>query len=254
VDARVLSITSYTLEDRDFLTTLGPTEKVGVPSNLSTSYSHLILQERAMKIALAAIIVVLSINLAAQQQSPATSQAAAADLNSIVADVQRAALSANGHIGGLRIEKWKTDGTQRQQMQQVAESLQRNITNAIPGLISDLQADPGSVAKAFKLYHNINVVYEFLNSLAEAAGAFGRKEEYDPLASDAAALDNARQNLSVYVERKATTLDAQLKPHPPSNPQTTSTNQQPKKIIVDNDAPSKKTKKTVKKTSPTDPQ
>src|SRR5205807_6278851 len=138
-------------------------------------------------------------------------QQAAADLNAIVADIQKVALSTNGNLGKLRIDKWKTDSSQKQQMQSVAESLQRNISNAIPGLISDAQADPTSVAKAFKLYHNMNVVYEFLSSLAEATGAFGKKEEYEPLANDAATLDNVRQNLSAYVERTATTLDAQLK-------------------------------------------
>jgi len=208
-----------------------------------------------MKTVLAAVIVLsLSIGLAAQSPasqsqapSPATTQPVAADLSAMIADIQRVALSANGDLGKLRIEKWKTDGAQKQQMQQVTESLQRNINNAIPGLISDLQADPTSVAKAFKLYHNMNVVYEFLSSLAEATGAFGRKEEYEPLASDAANLDKVRQSLSAYVERTATTLDTQVKRSTTALSQQNAASQQPKKIIVDDDTPAKKTKKTAKK-------
>ncbi len=208
-----------------------------------------------MKTVLAAVIVLsLSIGLAAQSPasqsqapSPATTQPVAADLSAMIADIQRVALSANGDLGKLRIEKWKTDGAQKQQMQQVTESLQRNINNAIPGLISDLQADPTSVAKAFKLYHNMNVVYEFLSSLAEATGAFGRKEEYEPLASDAANLDKVRQSLSAYVERTATTLDTQVKRSATAPSQQNAASQQPKKIIVDDDTPAKKTKKTAKK-------
>ncbi len=208
-----------------------------------------------MKTVLAAAIVLsLSIGLAAQSPasqsqtpSPAPTQPVAADLSAMIADIQRVALSANGDLGKLRIEKWKTDGAQKQQMQQVTESLQRNINNAIPGLISDLQADPTSVAKAFKLYHNMNVVYEFLSSLAEATGAFGRKEEYEPLASDAASLDKVRQSLSAYVERTATTLDTQVKRSATAPSQQNAASQQPKKIIVDDDTPAKKTKKTAKK-------
>ncbi|HEV2989228.1 MAG TPA: hypothetical protein VG759_12360 [Candidatus Angelobacter sp.] len=200
----------------------------------------------------AMIVFFLCAGLAAQAPAsqPAAAQPASPELNAIVADVQRVAHSSMDDLGKLHIEKWKTDSAQKQQMQQVTESLQRNIYNAIPGLISDLQADPNSVSKAFKLYHNMNVVYEFMSSLAEATGAFGKKEEYEPLAGDAASLDKLRQNLSSYVEKSATTLDAQVKrtAAPSATPQTTAS-QQPKKIIVDDDTPPKK-KKTVKKSNP----
>lgn len=184
----------------------------------------------------------------ASQPSAASQPPASPELNAIITEVEKVALSSNGDLGKLRIEKWKTDNAQKQQMQQVTESLQRNINNAIPGLISDLQADPNSVSKAFKLYHNMNVVYEFMSSLAEATGAFGKKEEYEQLASDASALDKVRQDLSGLVEKEATTLDAQVKRAAAAPAQqTTTAQQQPKKIIVDDSTPTKKTKKTTKK-------
>src|SRR5258708_39779718 len=125
------------------------------------------------------------------------------DLNAILLQVQQATSSASVNIGRLRIEKWKTDSQQKQQMQQVADSLQKNIANAVPGLINDVQSSRGGVLASFKLYHNVNVVYEFLSSMAEAAGAYGKKEEYQPLEGDAAALATARQNLSIYREQAA---------------------------------------------------
>src|SRR5215510_14864801 len=201
-----------------------------------------------MKVPLA-VIVLFSLGLAAQTRPasyPATptqaAQTVGPNLNSILADIQHAALSANSDLGKLRIEKWKADNAQKQQMQQVADSLQRNINAAIPGLISDVQASPGSVSRAFKLYHNLNVVYEFLNSLADAAGAFGKKEEYDPLAADAMALDHARQNLSNYIEQTATNLETQLKKPQPA-PANTQSAQSPKKVVIDDSAAPKKKKK-----------
>src|SRR6185312_12639181 len=133
--------------------------------------------------------------------------------------------------GKLRIEKWKTDSQQKQQMQQVADSLQKNITNAVPGLISDVQTSRGGVLASFKLYHNLNVVYEFLSSMAEAAGAYGKKEEYQPLEGDATALDTVRQNLSTYIEQASGTLVPG------------------KKVVVidENDTPPKKRPKSTKK-------
>ena len=168
----------------------------------------------------AAIILICSLAMSAASQAQRASAAPPAetpsagqripvmpDLNAVLADLQRATMSADGNIARLHIDKWKADSSQKQQMQQVANSLRRNITTAVPGLINDVQASKGGVAATFKLYHNINVVYEFLNSLTEAAGAFGKKDEYEPLANDASALDNARQNLSTYIEQAASGLE-----------------------------------------------
>lgn len=184
-------------------------------------------------------------------QPSAPAAAAGPNLNAILSDLQRVSLATNGDLGKLRIDKWKADGPEKQQMQQVADSLQRNITQAVPGLITDLQGSPGSVLKAFKLYHNLNVVYEFLSSLSEAAGAYGKREEYDPLSSDASGLDRVRQNLSDYIEHSATNMETQLKNSaPPKPPAAQTTQQAPKKVIID-DTPT--TTKKKKKPSPATP-
>ncbi len=206
-----------------------------------------------MKIARIIAVLLVSSFVAAAQSGPAKPSVPPA-LSAIVGEVQRTASSTNADLSRLQIDKWKIDGSQRQQMQLVADSLKRNITTAIPGLISDVQAAPGSVSKSFKLYHNINVVYEFLNSLTEAAGAYGRKEEYEPLAADASALDKVRQSLSSYLEQSTVSLETQLSqtkaalaqaqaPPPAKAP--------PRKIIVDNGATPKKTATTTKKKAAT---
>src|SRR5690348_4543561 len=116
-----------------------------------------------------------------QAQPPANAQPVQADLNLIIEQLQKAALATNGDLGKLRIEKWKTDSDQKEQLQRMADSIQRNVTNAIPGLINDVENSHGSMSAAFKLYHNITIVYEYLSSLTDAAGALGKREEYEPL-------------------------------------------------------------------------
>ena len=214
-----------------------------------------------MKTALAVILLLfLTLGLAAQT----TRQSAAArppqpaapssdpNLNATLNALQRACQAANGDIGKLRIDRWKVDGSQKAQIQQVAESLQKNITRAMPGLINDLQATPGSVAKAFNLYHNVTVVYEYLDTLSQAAGTYGKKEEYDPLSNDAANLDQARGKLSDYIDQSATSLENQLnqlkKPAPTKPTTTPPTQTGPKKIIIDNGETT--TTKKKKKPSP----
>lgn len=198
-----------------------------------------------MKTALAVIVLFsMSAGLAAQtrthakQQTPptnSTAQPAGIDVNALLADLQHLSVSTNSDLAKLRIEKWKADSSQKQEMQQVANSLQRNITAAVPGLITDLQAAPGSVSRAFKLYHNLNVVYEFLNSLAEAAGTFGRREEYEPLSADASALDTIRQNLSNYIEQRAIAME-----NPPKPATQAQTTEPAKKVVIDDNAPTPK--------------
>ncbi|HLZ00348.1 MAG TPA: hypothetical protein VKT33_14915, partial [Candidatus Angelobacter sp.] len=123
---------------------------------------------------IASLLLGSALTLAAQQapSGPARQTASAsrpASVSPVLSDLQRTLTTANEDISRLRIEKWKCDSAQKQQMVQVAQSLQRNITGAMPGLLSDAQNQPQSVASSFKLYHDINIVYEFLNSLAEAA-------------------------------------------------------------------------------------
>lgn len=180
------------------------------------------------------------------------------DLNALLQQIQQATGSANLDIAKLRIEKWKTDSEQKRQMQQVADSLQKNISNAVPGLISDVQNSRGGVVASFKLYHNVNVLYEFLSALADATGAFGKRDEYEPLAADAAALDTARQNLSAYIEQAAVRLEsaaAQASAPAQARPNTPVAG---KKVVVDDEeqpapkpkkSPAKSTKK--KGSSPT---
>ena len=194
------------------------------------------------------------------QQAPVNSQGQTpqpTDLNTILLQVQQATSSANVNIGKLRIEKWKTDSQQKQQMQQVADSLQKNISNAVPGLISDVQTSRGGVLASFKLYHNLNVVYEFLSSMAEAAGAFGKKEEYQPLEGDATALDTVRQNLSTYIEQAAGKMEAENRAAVSNALQA---RQGPgtlvpgkKVVVIDEDTPPRKKAKPTKKKPSTPP-
>ncbi|HWG41070.1 MAG TPA: hypothetical protein VN658_11010, partial [Candidatus Acidoferrales bacterium] len=80
-------------------------------------------------------VLILCISYGAMaQQVPVNPQMQAQptnDLNTLLLQIQQAASSANADIGKLRIERWKTDSQQKQQMQQVADSLQKNITNAV---------------------------------------------------------------------------------------------------------------------------
>jgi hypothetical protein len=218
-----------------------------------------------MKSVLAAIVLLLAVVSGAVAQGgasqPAQPSPQAQSLNAIVLQIQQATASANANIGKLRIERWKTDSEQKRQLQQIADSLQKNIANAVPGLISDVQVSKGSALTSFKLYHNLNVLYEFLSGLADAAGSLGKREEYEPLAADAAGIDTARQNLSTYIEQTVGRLESANHlassgtiPLPAGQGQRVVVPGKKVVVIDENDAPAKPAKtaakRTKKKTSP----
>lgn len=184
-------------------------------------------------------------------QTAAPAQSVASDLSPILGQLQQTAQAINLKVARLRIEKWKTDSASKQQVQQNADSISRNLTAALPGMIEQVRANPQSLAAEFKLYRNVSALYDVFAALTEAAGAFGPKGDYDALAGEAANLDNIRramgdkiENLAVMKDTEITRLRTQATqvaaaPPPP-----------PKKIIVDDEAKPKKAAPKKKKAKP----
>ncbi len=173
----------------------------------------------------------------ASTQAPVVAQPA--PIVSLLPSLQQTTASINSDVARLRIEKWKAESSVRQQSQQNADSISRNITAALPGMMDQVRANPQSLAAAVKLYRNVNALYDVFSGLADSAGAFGSRQEYDALASDANKLDNVRRTLGERLENMAAANDAEIvrlrtqatRPAAPPPP--------PKKIIVDEERPTK---------------
>ena len=107
-----------------------------------------------------ALFVLVAGAAAQESQLPQSSQPMAAapapppmpsDLGSALSNAGQAAQATASSLKSLRIDKWKTDSNTKQQAQQNAESLSRNLTEALPGMIQQVRANPSSVAALFKL-------------------------------------------------------------------------------------------------------
>lgn len=155
-------------------------------------------------------------------------------------------------LGRVRIEKWKADGNVKEQTRGNVDSVQKNLTVALPALMQQVQSNPSSVGATVKLYRNLNVVYDVLASIAESTGTFGAKDEYQALAVDVANLDTLRRNIADQLEQMASTQDsayAQLLNQVRMQQQATAAaaaSTPPKKVIVDENEPPKKPAKKKK--------
>jgi hypothetical protein len=182
-------------------------------------------------------------------EQPPVAYASVSELNGILSKLQQTAQSMQSDLGKTRIEKWKTDGATKKQTLANLESIQRNLQSALPETIAQLNNAPEDVGVSFKLYRNLDALYDVFGSVVESAGAFGSKDEFQSLSNDMNGLESARrafgermQKLAASKEDELTRLRAQVKtlsaaPPPP-----------PKKIVVDDtEAPKKPVKKKVTK-------
>jgi len=244
-----------------------------------------------MKNALAAFALIsfsftVSSNLPAQQRGTQRTQVAMAgtgrtDLNTALIDLDRVSQATQSDIANMHVEKWKSGwkpgflkgNSHQAEAQQAATSLQRNLAYALPGLIHDVQNSRGSLSATFKLYDDVSLVCEAVDSLINASEAAGKKSEAAPLDEDYAALTRIRRSLSGYIQQasaswenhgKAPSVALSAPPAPPSQRVTPSSSQSArpanqssstqvvndqgvKKIIVDDTVPEKKAAPAPKK-------
>lgn len=171
------------------------------------------------------------------------------ELNQLIGNLQQASQSAQEDLSHLRIEKWKTDSGTRRQTENDRESIQRNLQNALPGMLADLKNAPESLPATFKVYRNLEALNDVLNSVVESAGAFGSKEEFQSLNNDLKGIEESRRafadrmdKLSNAKEKEIGQLRVELQSARAAIP--------PKKTVVDDTEPAPPKKTTKKKIAP----
>ena len=168
------------------------------------------------------------------------------DLDKLQAAASQTAIA----IEHLRIEKWKADGESKRQAQSNADSVQRNLTSALPGMIEGTRSAPQNLSADFNLYRNLNALYDVLVSLTESAGAFGPKADYEGLAQQLQVIESVRRDLGDALERLTSSMQnelEQLRAQIRTQQQATATPPPRKVEVVDDTEPPKKTAHTKKK-------
>jgi hypothetical protein len=203
------------------------------------------------------LVLITSLSVAiAQNAAPSAFPANSAPPTALASDLDRlqaAASQVNLDIAHMRIEKWKADAVSKQQAQANADSLQRNLTSALPGLIDSFRAAPQDLNAGFKLYRNLNALYDVFASFAESAGAFGPRSDYEALAQPLNIIDSVRHDLGDDLEKLTSSTQSELTQ---LRTQVRSLQQAaaavpPKKIVVDDTEPEKKKTAHKKKSTTT---
>ena len=185
-------------------------------------------------------VVVFGIGLFAQSRAFAVSTSpspVARDLNATLAELMRAAPATSQDLTNLQqqggrlhwVTFWQGDKAQKAKM---TGALRRNLQFAVPDLIRDAQASGGSISTTFKLYKDLTVVCESLDSLLPTGSRAG-KSELTALSNDISDMNRLREELSSYIQQTAVSMEsknAQL---------VSSAGRSPKRVVVDDNIPGK---------------
>src|SRR5579862_5237144 len=186
------------------------------------------------------VFVLVCSNGSFAQSRPAAGSSSAApvarDLNSILAELMRTSPATSQDLtdleqpGGMlhRVTFWRGENTQKTKM---ISALRRNLQSAVPDLIHDAQGSGGSISTTFKLYKDLTVVCESLDSLLPT-GSREDKGELAALSNDISDMNRLTEELSVYIQQTAAAMESK-------NPQVASSAGRPKKVIVDDTIPEK---------------
>ena len=163
-------------------------------------------------------------------------------LNGLLSQLEDASKATQADLTKLRIERWKTDGSAKKQALANVDSIQRNLHGALPEIIGQLRAAPENLSATFKLYRNLDALYDVLGSVVESAGAFGPKDDFQALSHDLNAFESSRrtlgerlENLTFTKENEIARLRTDLRAAQAAIPATP-----PQKTVVDDTQPAKK--------------
>ena len=144
------------------------------------------------------------------QNAEPVSYASVSQLNGLLSQLEATAKNTQADLCKLRIERWKTDGATKKQALSNVDSIQRNLQGALPEIIGQLRGTPENVPATFKLYRNLDALYDVLGSVVEGAGAFGSKDDLQSLSNDLNTFEGTRRQLGERIDNLATAKEAEI--------------------------------------------
>jgi hypothetical protein len=186
-----------------------------------------------------------------QPQQP-VSYASVTQLNGLLSQLEATSKGTQADLVRLRIEKWKADGSYKKQALGNVDSIERNLQGALPEIITQLRNAPEDLPATFKLYRELDALYDVLGSVAEGTGAFGSKDDFQSVSNDLNGFELARKQLGERIETLASSKEAEITRLSAAlkTAQAAAPSEPSKKIVVDDTEPPKKPatkKKTTKK-------
>ena len=171
------------------------------------------------------------------------------ELNQLIANLESASQTTQQDLANLRVEKWKADDRTKHDTESKVESIQKNLQNALPGMLTDLKNSPENLALTFKVYHNLVALYDFMSYVAESTSIFGTKDEFQALSKDFDSLQDSRHAFADRMDKMASAKETEIGQLRGAL-QAARSATPPKKTVVDDTEPAPKKAPAKKKPVP----
>ena len=173
---------------------------------------------------------------------PPVSYASVNELNGLLDQLKQTSQTLQVDLAKMRIDRWKTDSSTKKQVQTNVDSIQRNLQAALPEIMAQLSNSPEDLATSFKLYRNLDALYDVFGTVVGYAEGLDSKDNAQSLTNDLSSLETARrsfgerlQRLTASKEDELSRLRTQVR-----TLQAAVTAAPPKKVVVDDTEPPKK--------------
>jgi hypothetical protein len=129
---------------------------------------------------------------------------------SATAVLQPALLNVQHTIGSLRTARWKAPNEVKAAADRNVASIQRDLLETLPGLLSQANVDSGSVPQAFAVYRNVDALYDVLLRVEGTARLAAPESEVAAMESALEQLEAARRRLGDAIASEAQNREAQV--------------------------------------------
>src|SRR5207237_8466439 len=102
----------------------------------------------------------------------------------------------------------------------------------LPEIVRQVRNSHENLTSTFKLYRNLDAVYDVFNSVVESAGAFGPKDEFQSLENDLSALERSRRSFAERIENLSGEKEVELSRLRTALPNAQAANAQPPKKVA----------------------
>lgn len=142
--------------------------------------------------------------------APAVAYSSVSQLNMMLSELEQGSQTTQADLSKMRIDKWKTDSNTKRQEQANMESIRRNLQTALPEIIGQVRTSPENLNLTFKLYRNLDALYDVFSSLVESTGAFGSKDDFQSLGNDLNMFEKSRRSFADRMDSLSGAKEAEL--------------------------------------------
>jgi hypothetical protein len=152
------------------------------------------------------LLAVCACSAGAQGAAPA----AAAPPRLVPPGLRAAASQINQTLADLSIRHWKAPNQVRDVTQEDVDSIQRDFSGTLLGLLDRADAEPDSIPAAFAVYRNVDALYDTLLRVVLTANLTAPDNEVRSLDSDLNNLEDIRTSLGESILSAAQTQQAEF--------------------------------------------